>query len=344
MLVGGPTRMPAVQELVKELFGKEPHKGVNPDEVVAIGAAVQGGVLRGDVKDMLLLDVTPLSLGIETLGGVMTKLIERNTTIPTQQERDLLDRGGQPDLGRDPRAPGRARDGARTTGRSATSTWSASRRRRAACRRSRSPSTSTPTASSTSRPRTCGTGKEQKITITASSGLTEDEIEKMVKDAESHADEDKKRREEIEARNRLDSLIYSTEKTLDEHKDKLSAGELGELEAALADAKKALGERGRRRRSKRREQRLTQASHKLAEAMYKNAGTPGGAGRGGRRRRRAAGRSRRGQRRRDRRRSRRRRNEVQLKPVRAGVGSRPLRPVESSRCRARSLPTRRATS
>ena len=154
VLVGGSTRIPMVQKTVKEFFGKEPHKGVNPDEVVALGAAVQAGVLSGDVKDMLLLDVTPLSLGIETLGGVMTVLIPRNTTIPTQEERDLLDRGRQPDLGRGQRAPGRAPDGGRQPHCSASSTSTASRRRRAACRRSRSPSTSTPTASSTCRRRT----------------------------------------------------------------------------------------------------------------------------------------------------------------------------------------------
>ena len=192
VLVGGMTRMPAVQEKVKELTGKDPHKGVNPDEVVAIGAAIQAGVLAGDVKDVLLLDVTPLTLGIETKGGVMTKLIERNTTIPTKQVGDLLDRRRQPAVGRGPRAPGRARDGRAATSRWASSSSPASRRRRAACRRSRSRSTSTPTASSTSRPRTSGTGKEQKIEIKGGSGLSDAEVEQMIKDAESHADEDRK--------------------------------------------------------------------------------------------------------------------------------------------------------
>ena len=173
VLVGGSTRIPLVQKPVKEFFGKEPHKGVNPDEVVALGAAVQAGVLSGDVKDMLLLDVTPLSLGIETLGGVMTTLIPRNTTIPTQEEGDLLDGGRQPDLGRGPRAPGRAADGARQPHARQVPPRRASRRRRAACRRSRSRSTSTPTASSTCRAKDKATGKEQQITITASSGLTE---------------------------------------------------------------------------------------------------------------------------------------------------------------------------
>ena len=201
VLVGGMTRMPAVQEKVKELTGKEPHRGVNPDEVVAVGAAIQAGVLAGDVKDVLLLDVTPLTLGIETKGGVMTRLIERNTTIPTRKSRGLLDGRGQPAVGRDPRPAGRARDGARTTSRWASSSSPASRRRRAASRRSRSRFDIDANGILTVSAKDLGTGKEQKIEIKAGSGLVGRRDQAMVDDAESHAEDDRKARELAEARN-----------------------------------------------------------------------------------------------------------------------------------------------
>ena len=213
VLVGGQTRMPPIQAIVKEIFGKEPHKGVNPDEVVAVGAAVQGGVLAGDVKDMLLLDVTPLSLGVETLGGVLTRLIERNTTIPTKKSEVFSTAIRQPDVGRDQGAAGRARDGGGQQDCSASSSWSASRRRRAACRRSRSTFDIDANGIVNVAAKDRGTGKEQKITITVASGLDKNEIEKAVKDADSHRAEDKQRREAVEARNQLDWLVYSTEKS-----------------------------------------------------------------------------------------------------------------------------------
>ncbi len=239
VLVGGQTRMPRIQKLVKDLFGKEPHQGVNPDEVVAIGAAIQGGVLAGDVKDLLLLDVTPLSLGIETLGGVTTKLIERNTTIPTKKSEVFSTAGdnqtsveikvlqGEREMARDnktigvfhlvgiPPAPRGMPQIEVTFDIDANGIMNVSAK-------------------------DLGTGKEQKITITASSGLNKDEIDRMVKDASAHSEEDRKRREEIEAKNRLDSLVYATEKTFNENKGKLSAGEVSAFESALADAKKAL--------------------------------------------------------------------------------------------------------
>jgi len=269
VLVGGQTRMPAVQELVKKVFGKEPHKGVNPDEVVAIGAAIQGGVLRGDVKDMLLLDVTPLSLGIETLGGVFTRLIERNTTIPTrksetfstaadsqtsvevhvlQGEREMAQ--GNRTLGRFhlvgiPAAPRGVPQIEVTFDIDANGIVHVSAK-------------------------DMGTGKEQKITITASSGLDETEISKMVDDAESHADEDKARRKAVEARNQLDGLIYSTQNTVEENREKLDATLRGEVESTLEEAKKAL-ESEDLETIEAASAALTQASHKLAEAMYKQA-------------------------------------------------------------------------
>jgi molecular chaperone DnaK len=278
VLVGGQTRMPAIQKLVKDFFGKEPHKGVNPDEVVAVGAAIQGGVLRGDVKDMLLLDVTPLSLGIETLGGVFTKLIERNTTIPTrkseifstaadsqtsvevhvlQGEREMA--AGNRTLGKFhlvgiPAAPRGVPQIEVTFDIDANGIVGVSAK-------------------------DLGTGKEQKITITASSGLSDNDIDRMVKEAESHREEDKERRRQIEARNHLDGLVYSTQKTYDEHKEKLGAAEKGQLEEALAEARKAL-EGDDADAMEKAGQRLTQASHKLAEVMYQQQAQGGAAGAG----------------------------------------------------------------
>jgi len=276
VLVGGQTRMPRIQALVKELFGKDPHQGVNPDEVVAVGAAIQGGVLAGDVKDLLLLDVTPLSLGIETLGGVTTRLIERNTTIPTKKSEVFSTAGdsqtsveikvlqGEREMARDnktigvfhlvgiPPAPRGVPQIEVTFDIDANGIMNVSAK-------------------------DLGTSKEQKITITASSGLSRDEIDRMVKDAASHSEEDRKRREEIEAKNRLDSLIYSTEKSFNESKAKLSAGDVSNFESALAEAKKALEDGGTERMNSAAEG-LQQASHKLAEAMYQGAAAAGGSG------------------------------------------------------------------
>src|SRR6202022_1273507 len=273
VLVGGQTRMPRIQQLVKELFGKDPHQGVNPDEVVAIGAAIQGGVLAGDVKDLLLLDVTPLSLGIETLGGVTTKLIERNTTIPTKKSEvfstaadnqtsvEIRVLQGEREMARDnkpigvfhlvgiPPAPRGVPQIEVTFDIDANGILNVSAK-------------------------DMGTGKEQKITITASSGLKKDEIDRMVKDAQSHSDEDRQRREEIEGKNRLDSLIYSTEKSYNENKAKLDPGEVSNFESALADAKKAL-ESGNAANMNAAAERLQQASHKIAEAMYRTAASQG---------------------------------------------------------------------
>src|SRR5881409_3728474 len=239
VLVGGTTRIPKVQQIVRELFGREPHKGVNPDEVVAVGAAVQAGVLGGEVKDVLLLDVTPLSLGIETLGGVFTRLIERNTTIPTRKSEifstaadnqtsvEIHVLQGERPMARDnrtlgkfhlvgiPPAPRGIPQIEVTFDIDANGIVNVSAK-------------------------DLGTGKEQKITITSSSGLSKDDINKMVKEAESHADEDKRKREEIEARNRADSLVYQTEKVLLENRGKLSESDVKSVEAAIADTKKAL--------------------------------------------------------------------------------------------------------
>ena len=268
VLVGGSTRIPRVQQLVKEYFGKEPHKGVNPDEVVAIGAAVQAGVLAGDVKELLLLDVTPLSLGIETLGGVSTKLIERNTTIPTRKSEvfstaadnqtsvEIHVLQGERSMARDnrtlgkfhlvgiPAAPRGVPQIEVTFDIDANGIVNVSAKDLA-------------------------TSKEQNITITASSGLSKDEIDKMTQDAQAHADEDQKNRETIEARNKLDSLIYNTEKLLTENRDKIGADDASALDAALGKAKTVLenasADAGEMNASA---DELMKASHKLAEIMY----------------------------------------------------------------------------
>ena len=269
VLVGGQTRMPRIQALVKELFGKEPHKGVNPDEVVAIGAAVQAGVLGGEVKDLLLLDVTPLTLSIETLGGVSTPMIPRNTTIPTRKTETFSTaadsqtsvevhvlQGERPMAGQNrtlgkfhltgiPPAPRGVPQIEVTFDIDANGILNVTAK-------------------------DVATGKDQKITITSSSGLSKDEVERMAKEAESHSAEDKAKREEIEAKNQLDAMVYSVEKMLREHGDKISGSERGDVENALADAKKALESNDKGQMEKARE-RLTQASHKLAEQMYKAA-------------------------------------------------------------------------
>ncbi len=283
VLVGGQTRMPAIQRLVKDLFGKEPNKGVNPDEVVAVGAAVQGGVLRGDVKDVLLLDVTPLSLGIETLGGVFTRLIERNTTIPTRKSEVFSTAAdnqtsvevhvlqGEREMARDNRTLGRFH---------LVGIPSAPRGMPQIEVTFDIDANGIVNVSA----KDLGTGQEQRITITSSSGIDDREISRMVNEAETHSTEDKERRRQVEARNKLDSLVYQTEKTFGEHKEKLDPSDLGRVEEALAAGKKALDGDDFGAMEKAAAQ-LEQASHKLAEAMYKQAstGAPGagpGAGSG----------------------------------------------------------------
>ena len=279
ILVGGSTRTPAVQALVKELFQKEPNKSVNPDEVVAIGAAIQGGILAGDVKDVLLLDVTPLSLGIETLGSVFTKLIEKNTTIPTkktqifstaadnqtavsihvlQGEREMASQNrtlGRFDLVGIPPAPRGVPQIEVTFDIDANGIVHVSAK-------------------------DLGTGKEQKIRIESSSGLTEEEIQRMVRDAETHAEEDKREKEKAEVRNEADSMVYATEKSLKDFGDKITADDRNKIETAIEDLRKAL-EGGQIAEIKAKTETLKQASYKLAEEVYKKAGPEAGAGHAG---------------------------------------------------------------
>jgi molecular chaperone DnaK len=279
VLVGGSTRIPRIQTIVKELFNKEPNKTVNPDEVVAIGAAVQGGVLGGEVKDVLLLDVTPLSLGIETLGGVFTKLIDRNTTIPTRKSEvfstaadnqtsvEIKVFQGERAMAKDNRMLGVFQlVGIPTAARGVpqievTFDIDANGILNVAAKDK-------------------STNNEQKITITSSSGLSKDEVEKMAREAEANSAEDRKAKEHIEARNRADAMVYNVEKTLKEHRDKISDTEAKAIESSIDDVKKAINDGDPDKLNAATDQ-LTQASHKLAEAMYKASSTPGGDGQPG---------------------------------------------------------------
>jgi len=270
VLVGGSTRIPKVQEIVKNFFGKEPNKSVNPDEVVAIGAAVQAGVLSGEKTDILLLDVTPLSLGIETLGGVFTKLIERNTTIPTRKSEifsTASDNQTSVEVhvlqGERPMAPDN-----RTLGKFHLVGIPPAPRGMPQVEVAFDIDANGIVNVSA---KDMGTGREQKITITASSGLGKEEIDKMMRDAESHSIDDARKREEIEARNRLDGLIYQMEKTLNENREKVSAV-AGEVDTAIADAKKAI-EEGTVERMNEAFNALQTVSHKMAEALYSQTGS-----------------------------------------------------------------------